>query len=1572
MTPPSAIDAVELAWQLEPGAELSPEQDETLSGFLGWGALAPAFAAQPTGQWLTLADRLDEALPANALRSASEQVDTSFFTPTLVTDAVYSLLRAVGFTAGRVLEPGCGSGAFMRAAPEDLDIEWTGVEIDPTSARIARLRNPAATIIEGPLEKVALRDNHYDAVVGNVPFSSVRVGDTLGRYASLHNYFVLRSAEAVRPGGYVIVVTSRHTMDSEEGIVALVKDLPEMAFVGAMRLPAGVFDGTGVVTDIIALRRNDSATTLPPSVGRPNQGARYEDRYYGRTLITHDDRPEVTAPAPGVTEGVPARVATYFADNPAHVAGSMRVTGFARSPLTVVSTDFAGDIAAAVGALSTALPPMSPPDDPADLDDVVLFDPDGRKEGSFHLTAEGIVRIENGKAVPVRANKELSALVALRDLAVALLTAEADYAQPDEALTELREQTAAAYRDYVRAFGSLNRGTLIEGAVDEETGLPALSWRRPAMGGFRRDPDAALVMALEVFDQDTGEAVAAPILTRRVNRRPQRVDSAQTPAEALAISLGESGRVDLARIAGLLDLGSEQAAEDALGDLVFRDGTRLVSAAEFLSGNVREKLRRAQAHGTERAIAALRAVVPADLGPLDINIGLGSPFVRTEDVEAFLSEALGANWPRVQHVPEVGHWEVSDSHHDAASRMQFGTPRMTPSRLVEVALNARAPEVFDREWSPRSNSWVQVRNVEASAAANEKMELIRDRFSTWVWEDAERSERLCREYNDKLNSHVVRRFDGSGLTFPGMSDGFTPWAHQRSAVERIVSSERALIGHPVGSGKTATMILSAMTLRQFGLATKPMIVVPNHLLEQVAREAQQIVPTAKLLIATKDDLARTQRRLFAARCATGDWDAVIITHSAFTSIPVHPQNEQRWLQEQKLELRSALEGAGDSRAKGPKAIARAVRALDARIGKLRSGTGDADAIYFEQLGVDYILMDEAHLFRRLSTGSTSRDNGFGSGVSKRAMDLLVKVETLSWRKGAGKPVVAMLTGTPWSNTLAETWVWQRYLQPDLLRELDLFSFDAWVSAFVRYETAIEVAPDGSGFRTQRRPAGLVNVPELKTMLGQVADILDPEVLGLKRPKVITRNVTVPASPGQRSYVQELAERADDIRSKRAGKDDNMLLVVGDGRKVALDPRLVGIEEDSTKVAELARQVARAYHQNRDRRFGEHPTPGAFQLVFLDLGTPRPGESQTYGRLRRALVDAGVPASGVRFVHEATTDKARAALFASCRDGEVAVLIGSTPKVGMGTNVQTRLTHLWHGDAPWLPAEVIQRRGRGDRPGNLSDELVVTNMVTEGTFDAYTWQALERKSRSFDALYSTGSSAREVEDVSAATMSYGEVKALASGNPLLLNQAKARAEVKKLTLMRSVHLQSVRSAQSEAEHLTGRVQSLLREAENAKAGAGRATATDPLEREALLRLTSDVLKSARYSYGRAHWRGFDLHPRVEGKSLSSFDLTLDYSTLHSIHVPRAVVRRGPEKVVALVIESADKVIAALPTMAERYISEAQRLADRVADLQRAVAEAVFPDEDALQEAIARLASIDSAIAEEASAHESKAA
>jgi len=1565
-----AMDTLELLGQ----PDLTDGARAQLLSWPGWGSLAPAFDDNATGAWGGIADRLEALFTPSELAAAAAQVDTSFFSPKSITDAVYTLLRHAGFTGGSVLEPGCGNGRFMASAPAGWSIDWTGVEIDPVSARIARAVNPGAKIIAAPLEKTTFLSGAFDAVVGNVPFSSAHVFDPAYGSAPIHTYFARRALDAVRPGGYVILVTSRFTMDSSNGLDTILDD-SDARLVAAVRLPSGTFGGagTGVVADILAFRKNHSLTSNP---GWDNQA---ENRV---RPDRSDPKLRVTEPARPGTSVAPILINAYWGQNPDHVAGDFRLTTFPQNPLIVTATNPEDRIRAAVEAAATQLPLMGPKGQGTPPHQgPVTEDTTGRKEKSFHLIDGAFHVITGGSPVPVKGSAELRALVLLRDAAVTLLEKEGNPDADDDDITPTREKTHTLYTEYVTAFGALNRGVLTEGKPDPESGDPTFSWRRPRLCGFRQDPDYVTVMALEDFDQDTGEAAPATILLRRVNHRVTPVERVDTPADALAVSLGENRGVNLHRIAGLLDLPGTTAALDALGDLVYLDHGRPVAARDYLSGNIRTRLADAKAQAAadrvyQRNVDALEKVLPAPVGALDVKVKLGVPWIPATDIEQFAKDELGSSWTQVSYTAAAALWEADGSMSQAALS-QYGTARVTTMRLLEHALNGTSPVVHDDIY--RDGRTVKVRNNAETIAAEEKLRLMNDRFSLWVWEDGERAARLLTEYNHRFNSHVARVPDGAYLTFPGLSDQVTPWAHQKNAVDLIISNERALIAHPVGAGKTLSMCLAALTLRRFGLAKKPLIAVPNHLLDQIVREAQQAFPTARLLIASKEDLSGENRRLFAARAATGDWDAIVMTHQAFTSLPVSAETERRWVEQQKFELRDSMD-RGDQHSKGAKAVARAMRSLDARLQQLRYGVQDDNTVLFDHLGVDYIMIDESHLFRRLATGTKSRDNGFGSGVSKRATDLLLKIEALA-ETYPGKPIVSLFTGTPWSNSLAESWVWLRMLMPDTLESAGVKAFDMWVANFINYETNIEVSPDGSGFRMKRRPVGVKNLPELKMMLRQVADIMSADQLGLDLPTARIVQRVVPPTPAQAAFVKTLARRADDIhngmkeqRTTNTGRtvDDSMLLICNDGRKAAIDPRLVGIDESSSKLAAAGADIARIYHEGADRTYGTSTAKGVFQLCLLDWGTPHPGDAQVYGRLRGLLIRHGIPADRIRFIHDVTTDKNRADLFRACRDGSVSVLIGSTAKVGMGTNIQTRLTALHHIDAPWMPAEVTQREGRAIRPKNLNTEVAIHRYVTEGSFDAFTWATIERKQRAFEALYDPSTTIREAEDISEITLGYGEMKALAAGNPLLLEQAKLSSDVQRLRLLRAVHLQNVNREKAYAKQEHDRARTFEKAATALeKTLAALDSPTDTDQHSIGTVAVRAHKRETGQSWLKEPWRGLNLtvtSGTYDAKRKKVVvELRHDYHTIETVDIVPSLRRQGANAIADHIRTHLDTWADTAPALITTLRNNATR-AEHESENATARADSFpFEQQTELDAAATTLAAIERTITAEAMAH-----
>ena len=1575
--PVASLAALRAIAELD-GAAPTDQQRHILTGWAGWGPLAPALGSNPTGAWVQVADQLEDILTGRPdwAAAAVNATDTSFYTPAWLIEAMLDALVRAGFTGGEVLEPGCGSGRFMSGHLPGA--RWTGIEVDPASAAIAAALHPEATIHAAPLEKVTLREGTFDAAIGNVPFSQHAPYDPEVDAPNLHTYFLLRSLMAVRPGGYVMAITSRRLFDTDRQIDALT-EVAEIRSVA--RLASHTFEGTGAVADLLMLRRRGGPAApgewddITERATTRESASLYGSSYYAsaaqraRRLIVRNEAGESGHGKPAV------EVNRHFEVHPDRVAGRMVATGYDRAPLRVLSDDPRTDGMAAVAAATANLPVIPARVGPVDpFAGIVLADADGRKEGSYHLEGDQVVQITDGQPTPVaRPSAELRTLVGLRDLAVALLAADADamHHTGADVNADLRTRMRTGYQAYATRFGPLNRGTLHEGAIDTETGEPKLSWRRPSMGGFRRDPDYLTVMACESYDPDSQTAAPAPVLLRPVNRAPAPVERVETPTEALAVSLGESASVDLGRIASLLGLETRAQAAHALGDLVYvdPDTDTYLPARDYLSGDVRGKLARAQAAAAtdpslHRNVTALQQVLPADFGPLNIRATIGSPWIAPHHIETFAGEVLGAR-PSVTYAAALGLWEVDGGWYGSPQLgLRWGTGRKDPLQLLAAALNGRSVTVWDEVWDEGKRGWRKVRNAAETLAAEDKLTAMQDRFGTWVWEDADRAAELVAEFNTRFRSHVPRVADGSGLTFPGIAEGVELWKWQRDAVERVISSERTLIAHAVGAGKTRSMVASAVTLRRLGLANKPMIVVPGHLLEQIAREATQTFPAARFLIAGREDLAGNGRRLFAARCATGDWDAIIVTMEAFGSIPVAPQAEEEWVAEQKVALAEAirLDGNRSSRSKTAKAIAASMKKLDARLAELRHKAGDDDTVRFEHLGVDFIAVDEVHQAKRLPI--TTRAEGFSMGASKRATDLLLKVSILGQRR-PGKPHFAGFTGTPWTNSLAESFVWQTFFQPEALRRAGIDNFDAWAAMFVRYVTAVEVAPDGSGFRLHRRPSQITNVQALMGMLRQVTDLLPASALPLDRPEATWHTRVADMTEGQAAYVAELAVRAERIRGGGV-QDDNMLLVVGDGRRAALDPRLVGVPEDSTKVGVVAEQVARIYHANTARTFGSSTTPGGFQLVLCDQGTPGDKGTQTYGRLKAALVAAGVPASMVRFAHEATTDKGRDALFAACRDGSVAILLGSTSRVGFGTNIQTRMVGLHHVDAPWRPSDIEQREGRALRPGNLSGHVDIFRYVTEGTFDAYMWQTLQTKARFIHALMHADTTVDNLDDIGETVLSYGEVKALASGNPRLLEHAEAAAQVRRLRTLLAVHNQQVNTSRKDSKQADQHADSLRRQAENIETAL---TAISPDQQEGRSRQSERVAemltrpRTDSWQRPVAWWCGLAIEAqRTEpGARFAEVAVKHQYRELGLIRITYKALRHDP-------VTAADNALASwlaeAPEMVGRLRERASQLIEVSAQAVAAADGAVFDQAKELTAAEARLASIEHELQAEA--------
>ncbi|MFE0453052.1 DEAD/DEAH box helicase family protein [Streptomyces sp. NPDC058914] len=1386
--------AIEVLLRLrEDQTDPTAEDLAALRNWPGWGPLAPALAPDREGTWAEIGEQLQRLLSPREYRQAEQGTSTAYYTPSRVADACWSALSGLGFTGGRVLEPGCGAGTFINHTPAGLDVDWFGVERDPTTAGIAALLHPDAEIVNARLQDAALRSNSVDAVLGNVPYGNFPVHDPTAPKSvrdSIHNYFIWRSVQALRPGGVAILLTSRYTMDSEDDTarraIAQHADL-----LGAIRLPNGALaeGGTGVLADILVLRRRDDdrpvddswmETSSIPDV--PNQSCNdYFLRHREHVLGTFA---EGRAPRYGHTLEVKALEGQDLG----------AALGEAFGSITAAASANGREWSVASGAEVWSADNLPFP-----------VREDGRKEGSFHLVDGTPYEVIDGELVAVeRAGKELPKLIRLRDATLKLLEAEADHDTPDAQLEPLRAEVNRLYDVYVKAHGPVNRYTLVEGQVDEETGLPTVSRRHPRMGGFRRDPDFVTVLALEDFDDETQTARKAALLTRRVNKRIERPTTAESPEEALSLSLNYTNRVDVPFVAQLLGIGEDQVAE-TLGDLVFTDPDSgdLLTAGEYLSGPVVEKLERAEFHVSQgreelaRNVTALREVQPEPLPPEEIRAKLGAPWIPVEDVADFAEEVLGVRVD-ITHIAKTATWSVDQPMTvPEAATSEWGTSRVSGFELLDLALNGQAPVVHD-EYRLPDGGRRRVRNDKETLLAETKLTDLARRFSSWVWEDPGRADRLAADYNRRFNSTVLRKNDGSHLTIDGLDPEFTPYEHQWDFVQRVLSAEEgSLCPYPVGAGKTATMFMTAIKLKQLGIVNKPLIVVPNHLLEQIARDGKRIFPNANILMAGKKDLAdQRARMLFAARVATGDWDAVVMTHNSFGRLGVHPVTEAEYLERLAAEYREAL-GAVDEEGQSRriKEIAKHVDRFDARASDLRSKATDAGVTY-ENLGIDFLQIDEMHYFKNLALPATTEGMALGK-PSKRATHLDLVIQITRERTGRDN-VVAGYTGTPISNSVRELYVFQHYLMPKRLEKIGLGSPDAWAANFILFESRPEVGVDGVSFRLKRRPVEYTNADDALGLFQEIAELRPRDAFKIERPKRVDKTVVIDPTPNLVSYVSTISDRIDLIQQGKVKPyEDNMLNVITDGRKAALDLELVGLEPDGPgKAGAIAENVLEVYHRTKDLKLPGDPddVAGGFQIVFCDLGTPsKERGSQVYGKIRTQLIDGGIPRDRIRFIHDYNSDLAKAQLFADCRAGKVSVLFASTEKAGVGTNVQTRAVALHHADPPHKPAEWEQREGRVDRPGNL---IIKAGMpaeyyryIAEHSFDSFMFQQLERKQRPIVQIMSGRKVGRVLEEIDPVGASFAQAKAVATGNPLLLELAEATAELTKLHNLADGHRQA---------------------------------------------------------------------------------------------------------------------------------------------------------------------------------------
>ncbi|HET9655945.1 MAG TPA: helicase-related protein, partial [Kineosporiaceae bacterium] len=1389
------LEALRLLRRLQAdGRAATSEQQQVLARWSGWGAIPDAVTEGKVCGYVTAEQQQEIAglLGGEAFRDAQRNTLNAHYTDAGLVQAIWAGVQRMGFTQGLVLEPGSGSGNFIGYAPPGA--RMVGVELDPITAGIARLLYPDAQIRNESFGDTRIGEGSFDAVVGNVPFGNYPVTDR--RYNrdlahSIHNHFIIKSLALTRPGGVVALLTSRYTLDAVESAARA-----QMARYGdlvtAVRLPSGAHRraaGTDVVTDLLVFRRRGD--TDPAG----------EQAWVATTPITVD--------------GHSVQVNSFFADHPEQVLGTwaLRRGAFTSTDLAVVGDRDAGP--ALAEALTAALQDCVPVTTPGlpDLDARVaglLEAGTDRHEGHIAVGADGFTQVADGRvvafAVPATQVEELTALVGLRDLAANLLSAEAASDTDTGRILQLRQGLNDAYDAYAARFGPINRSNWQE-RTNPRTGATVRVRVPPRQGGFRSDPASAVVYALERYNPDTGVAAKASIFAQRVVAPRRPATHVQTPAEALAVVMDTHGQVVLAQVARLL--GTDEATARAqLGQAVFDDPERgeLVVAADYLSGNVRRKLAAARAAADEDDayqvnVTALEQVLPRDLLPGEIDARLGASWIDAATVQAFLVELTGGR-VIVEH-PGGSLWTVDAPDSGTAATSTWGTERMPIGELAERLLTQRPIEVTDTviEYDPVAHRETtrQVINLDETEAAQAKAAELQDRFGEWLWEDPARAERLCRIYNDRFNSIVMRTRSAAPRTMPGLTAGFTPHPHQYEAVDGIVCDPATLLDHVVGAGKTAEMIMGAMELRRLGLVRKPCVVVPNHMLRQFANDWLQLYPQAKLLAAGSGDLRGERRRRFVAQAATGDWDGIVLTQKAFEAISMSAGTVQDYVDQQLQALSLTLDRA-KAAGMSQRTLKQAQKQLmirEAQILKRLDGPRD-DNVSFEQTGIDYLFVDEAHLYKNRFTPSATRGAGIeGSG---RASDLDMKLHYLRGRAGSRARVATFATGTTPANSLVEEYVMAGYLRPDLLADAQIDDVDSWIGTFAEAVTDVEVTSDGSGFKTKTRLAKFRNVPELLRMRGMFTDTKTAEDLNLPIPALVggrPEMVEIDPTPLQARVISTLQEQ---METARGGQ---FLKLFGAGRRAAQDLRLLGHDpafhdllgeqvpagQAGGKLPAVADRIAGIWAQAKDNRYtdpatgGEHPTPGALQIVFMDQGTPLDGPRVTgrwdaYQELKGMLVARGLPEGGIRFVHEARNDQQKDELFAAARDGRIAVLLGSTERMGVGTNVQARAVALHHVDIPWRPADVEQREGRILRQGNQNPAVRVLRYVTRRTFDAYSWQTIERKARFIAQVKRGRLDVREMDDIGDAVGSFAVAKAAASGNPRLMEKAAADEDVKK--------------------------------------------------------------------------------------------------------------------------------------------------------------------------------------------------
>ena len=1553
------IEAIRTLFKLEEehrGA--TAEEQQVLSQYVGWGGLADAFDPGKDS-WAKEYAELKGLLSEDEYAAARSSTLNAHYTSPTVIRGIYDAVERMGFRSGNILEPSMGVGNFFGMLPDSMaGSRLYGVELDSITGRIAKKLYPQADITVAGFETTDRRD-FYDLAVGNVPFGQYKVNDKAYNKLgfSIHNYFFAKAIDQVRPGGIVAFVTSRYTMDSKDSTAR--KHMAERAdLLGAIRLPNNAFRanaGTDVVSDIIFLQKRDRPIDHEPDWV---QLGKTEDGF---------------------------AINQYFVDHPEMVLGNLELEstqyGHDLTVAPIDGTSLADQLAEAVQHIEgqyTEVEVETP--DIADAENekhILPADPDV-KNFSYTVVDGEVFYRENSVMTQVElsdiAKGRVTGMVELRQIVNELIDQQLnDF--PDEDIKATQERLNAAYDAFVAKYGLLN---------DRKNGRL-----------FEQDSSYYLLCSLENLDEQGQLKSKAAMFTKRTIRPERTVTSVDTPSEALAVSIGEHGKVDLPYMAELLGTPGEYGRiTTELSGVIFKDpaadptdpeaGWQM--ADEYLSGDVRAKLRMAQFAAETNPefvvnVDALTKAQPRELEASEIDVRLGATWLNPDIIQKFMTETFQIPYylrhaVKVRYSPYTAEWRVegktATGRGDIISSETYGTSRANAYKILEETLNLKDVRIYDTiedaEGKPK-----RVLNKRETMLAQQKQQVIKDAFANWVWQDPQRRIALVRQYNELFNSTRPREYDGSHIKFVGMNPEITLREHQRNAIAHVLYGGNTLLAHEVGAGKTYEMAASAMEAKRLGLCQKSLFVVPNHLTEQWASEFLNLYPNAKLLVARRKDFETANRKKFCARIATGDYDAVIIGHSQFERIPLSFERQERIIQEQIYETLAAINElkahAGENFS--IKQMEKTRKTLETKLEKLRSDERKDDVVTFEQLGVDRLFVDESHAFKNLFVTTKMRNvAGLSTSEAQKSSDMFGKCRYLDEITG-GRGVV-FATGTPVSNSMTELYTVMRYLQYSTLQQKKLTHFDCWASTFGETTTAIELAPEGTGYRARTRFAKFFNLPELMSMFKEVADIKTSDQLHLPVPEAKFETVVAKPSEIQKEMVQELSKRAAEIHSGAVdASEDNMLCVTNDGRKIGLDVRLMNPmlpDDPNSKLNVCVRNVLKIWEEGKDQKLT--------QLLFCDLSTPKnDGNFNVYDDIRKKLVAAGVPENEIEFIHNADTEAKKAALFSKVRSGDVRVLLGSTAKMGAGTNVQSRLVAVHHLDVGWKPSDMTQRNGRIIRQGNMNKEVKVFNYVTEGTFDAYLWQTLENKQRFISQIMTSKSPVRSCEDVDEQALSYAEIKALCAGNPLIKEKMDLDVQVAKLKVLKADHQSQKFRLQ---DKLLTKFPADIRETNAYIAGVkadAQLAAAHPQVQEGFCGMTiKGVTYDEKKTAGERLVLACSELPNAEEKVIGSyrgFELSLRFDTFRSEY--QAILKGERRYPVALGTDPLGNIIRldnSLNNFPERINSAENELA--TLHQQQAAAqievEKPFPQEEELAKKSARLAELNAQLDVDEKNHE----